>query len=257
MAKKFFVKQEEISEDGFRYRGLAGSRLENLTDAVFGFSITLLVISSQVPTTYIELQASMYSFIGFIFCTMLLLGLWNNHSNFFLHYGLKDTTTKLLNALYIFMLLFYIYPLKYLFSYIGTGIYATIKRNMGDNSEALQVALTDLAAANLNTIQWKDLIIRFGLGLLLIYLILMLMHVNAIKKAKQLNLSLKEEYITKTFIREYFMLILICVLSILVVVVFGGGQAPLAGFVYLLTPIVLPLYHRYRRRKGEKIELDY
>lgn len=255
MAKKFFVEPDEVSKDGFRYRGLTSSRLENLTDAVFGFSITLLVISSQVPTTYIELQASMYSFIGFIFCTMLLLGLWNNHSNFFLHYGLKDKTTKVLNALFIFMLLFYIYPLKYLFSYIGTAIYATIKRNMGDESEALQLAWNNLAAADLNVTQWKDLIIRFGLGLFFIYLILMFMHINANKKADELNLSAKERYITKTFIHEYFLLMLICVLSIAIVLLFGGVASGYAGMAYMLTPILIPLYHRYRKRKSVKQEL--
>ncbi len=255
MAKKFFVERKKISSDGFRYRGLSSSRLENLTDAVFGFSITLLVISSQVPTTYIELQASMYSFIGFIFCTMLLLGLWNNHSNFFLYYGLHDKTTKALNALFIFMLLFYIYPLKYLFSYIGTAIYATLKRNLGDNSEALKVAWRDLAAADLNVLQWKDLIIRFGLGLLLIYLILVLMHLNANKKADELELSDKERYITKTFIHEYLLLMSVCVLSILIVLFFGGRAAGYAGGAYTLIPILLPLYHRYRIRKMKKLEL--
>ncbi|WP_394974272.1 TMEM175 family protein [uncultured Croceitalea sp.] len=255
MAKKFFVERDQISSDGFRYRGLNSSRLENLTDAVFGFSITLLVISSQVPTTYIELQASMYSFIGFIFCTMLLLGLWNNHSNFFLYYGLQDKTTKVLNALFIFMLLFYIYPLKYLFSYIGTAIYATIKRSLGDSSEALKVAWDNLNAAGLTVLQWKDLTIRFGLGLLLIYLILVLMHINANKKANELKLSTKERYITKTFIHEYLLLMLVCVLSISIVLIFGGRAAGYAGMAYIFIPIILPLYRRYRIRKMLKLEL--
>ena len=70
---KFNLKNNKKSPDGFRYRGLQGSRLETLTDAIFGFSVTLLIISSEVPKTYVELQASMYSFIGFIFCTLLMM----------------------------------------------------------------------------------------------------------------------------------------------------------------------------------------
>ena len=256
MKKKLLGLTNEISKDGFRYRGIQTTRLENLTDAVFGFAITLLVISAQVPNSYVELQASMYSFIGFIFCTMLLLGLWNNHSNFFLHYGLSDTTTKVLNALFLFVLLFYIYPLKYLFSYIGTVIYASIKRNMGDTSEALQLAWTNLRAANLDAMQWKDLMIRFGLGLFCIYLIIILLHFNALKKANELNLNKKEIFITKTFIREYFLLMLITLLSILVVVVFGGTAAGYSGMVYLLTPILIPLYKKNRRRKMLKLNLE-
>jgi len=257
MKKKLLYGTKEYSKNGFRYRGLQTSRLENLTDAVFGFSITLLVISAQVPTTYIELQASMYSFIGFIFCTMLLLGLWDNHSNFFVHYGLGDTTTKALNALFIFMLLFYIYPLKYLFSYVGTAIYATIMRKMGDKSEALKLAWENLAAADLDASQWKDLTVRFGIGLFLIYMILMLMHVNAYKKSIQLELTKKEKYITKTFIHLYLLLMIICLLSIAIVLIFGGEAAGFAGMAYLLTPIVIPLYNRYRKVKGSKLGFDF
>ncbi|MFK7813168.1 MAG: TMEM175 family protein [Maribacter sp.] len=254
--KKLLGLTKEVSKEGFRYRGIQTTRLENLTDAVFGFSITLLVISSQVPTTYIELQASMYSFIGFIFCTMLLLGLWNNHSNFFMYYGLNDTKTKVLNALFLFVLLFYIYPLKYLFSYIGTAIYAIIKRSLGDTSQALQTALQNLNAAELNVEQWKDLMIRFGLGLVFIYLIIILMHINALKQAEALQLNLKEKYITKTFIHEYFLLMLIAVVSILVVVIFGGTTAGYSGMVYLLTPIIIPLYKKYRIRKMVNLDQE-
>lgn len=252
--KKLLGSTKEISKEGFRYRGMQATRLENLTDAVFGFSITLLVISSQVPTTYIELQASMYSFIGFIFCTMLLLGLWNNHSNFFLYYGLSDGKTKVLNALFLFVLLFYIYPLKYLFSYIGTAIYATLKRSLGDSSEALRTAVKNLNAAELNVEQWEDLMIRFGLGLVFIYGIIILMHLNALKQSEELQLNLREKYITNTFIHNYIQLMLISVASIMVVVIFGGTAAGYSGMVYLLTPIIIPLYKKYRVRK--MVDLD-
>lgn len=256
MKKKLLYGTKEYSKEGFKYRGLQTSRLENLTDAVFGFAITLLVISAQVPATYVELQASMYSFIGFIFCTMLLLGLWNNHSSFFMHYGLSDTTTKALNALFIFMLLFYIYPLKYLFSYVGTAIYATVMRKMGDSSEALKLAWGNLAAAELDASQWKDLTIRFGLGLFFIYMILLLMHINAHKKSVLLDLNLNEKYITKTFIHSYILLMLICLLSIMVVLIFGGRAAGYAGMVYMLTPIILPLYSKYRKARASKLGID-
>ncbi len=256
MAKKFFVAKREVSKEGFRYRGLQTTRLENLTDAVFGFSITLLVISSQVPATYVELQASMYSFIGFIFCTILLLGLWNNHNNFFLHYGLQDTPTKVLNALFLFVLLFYVYPLKYLFSHLGTEIYVGIKHQMGDRSEALQHALANLLEARLTEPEWKDLMIRFGFGLFFIYLIIMLMHINAFKRAPELDLNPNEKFITQTFVREYFILMLVTVLSMMVVVIFGGEAAKYSGMVYLLTPILIPIYKKYRRRKRAKLGLD-
>lgn len=249
MAKKFFAKRTEVSNEGFRYRGLTSTRLENLTDAIFGFAITLLVIASQVPKTYVELQASMYSFIGFIFCIMLLLGLWNNHNSFFLHYGLQDKITKTLNFLFLFVLLFYVYPLKYLFSYLGTSIYARIMLSLGDNSEALRLVIGDLEGASMDSAQWKDLMIRFGLGLFFMYLFLFLMHLNALKRKVVLELSSREVFITKTFIQAFAILVGITIVSMLIVILFGGKSAAISGFAYLLVPVLLLTHRRYRNKK--------
>lgn len=82
MFNKYFWKDKHFSQTGFRHRGVERSRIENLTDAVFAFAITLLVIASEVPKCYAELQASMYNFVGFIACSLLLLGLWSSHANF-------------------------------------------------------------------------------------------------------------------------------------------------------------------------------
>src|SRR6184192_3904993 len=66
----------------FRWRGGEVSRLEGFSDAVFGFALTLLVV-------------------------------WEKHYRFFRRYGLQDGTTVLLNSLLLFVVLFYVYPLKF------------------------------------------------------------------------------------------------------------------------------------------------
>ncbi len=40
------------AERDFRWRGAAISRVEGLSDAVFAFAVTLLVVSLQVPQTF-------------------------------------------------------------------------------------------------------------------------------------------------------------------------------------------------------------
>lgn len=253
MPKNIFNKKSKLkSRDGFRYRGLERSRLENLTDTIFGFSITLLVIASEVPKTYLELQSSMYSFIGFIFCIMLLLGIWNNHSSFFQHYGLEDNFIKVLNSLFLFVLLFYVYPLKYLFSYIGTAIYIRFKLSFGDSSEALKLTLKNLSQSNLDSSQWADIMIRFGLGLFFIYLVLMLFHVHASRKKKELKLNKTEIFITKTFIQKYAILIVVTIVSMAIVLIFGGQNSHIAGLTYLSIPVVLPIHELLRKRKLSK-----
>ncbi|MCH2214063.1 MAG: DUF1211 domain-containing protein [Flavobacteriales bacterium] len=253
MLSKKFKRSQKVSKTGFRYRGLTSSRLENLIDAVFGFSITLLVIASEVPRDYVELQASMYSFSGFIFCILLLLSIWNNQNNFFLHYGLQDETIKILTFLFLFLLLFYIYPLKYLFSYLGTAIYAQIMIGFGDKSEALVMAVDKLNESALSEAEWRDIMIRFGLGLFLIYALLALMHLHALRKKKELELNSLEEFETGTAIRSYIILMIIAFSSILVVAIFGGVGAVYAGSIYGAIPLFLILLKKKRIQKFRKL----
>ncbi|MBL4710808.1 MAG: DUF1211 domain-containing protein [Flavobacteriales bacterium] len=242
-------KNRHISPTGFRYRGVESSRLEHLTDAVFAFAITLLVIASEVPRSYVELQASMYNFIGFIACSLLLLGLWSNHSNFFMNYGMQDRATKILNFIFLFVLLFYIYPLKYLFSHLSNLIWVNYIGKDGLSSESFTIAYNKAIEGQLTTAQWQDLMLRFGAGLLLIYLVLVSMHINAIRRKKELSLNNQEIYETKFHIINYVFLCVICILSMSIVVITGGNGSGISGSVFLLIPILLPILRKIHHKK--------
>lgn len=56
-----------------RWRGGQVTRIEALTDAVFGFAITLLVVSLEVPQTFDDLMAMMRGFVAFAFSFTLLI----------------------------------------------------------------------------------------------------------------------------------------------------------------------------------------
>src|SRR6266699_3005025 len=99
----------------FRWRSHEISRTEGLSDAVFGFAITLLVVSLEVPRTFSELMSAMRGFGAFAICFTLLFIVWFNQYKFFRRYGLEDGTTLLLNAILLFVVLFYVYPLKFVF----------------------------------------------------------------------------------------------------------------------------------------------
>ena len=60
---------DHIAKDGFRLRGTLMSRLDAFSDVVFGFALTLLVVSLEVPHTFPELYASLRSFIPFALCS--------------------------------------------------------------------------------------------------------------------------------------------------------------------------------------------
>lgn len=91
------------------------SRLEAFSDAVFAFALTLLVVALEVPKSYAELMQLMSGFLSFACCFALLVWIWYEHNLFFRRYGLQDPYTVVLNAGLLFVVLFYVYPLKFMF----------------------------------------------------------------------------------------------------------------------------------------------
>lgn len=117
--------------DGFRWRGREVSRLEGFSDAVFGFALTLLVVSLEVPRTFDQLVDDLKGFVAFAICFTLFLQIWHQHHVYFRRYALQDATTVALNAALLFVVLGYVYPLKFLFTLLtwqvtglGPGAYA-------------------------------------------------------------------------------------------------------------------------------------
>ena len=102
----------------FRWRSHDISRIEALSDAVFAFAVTLLVVSLEVPKTFDELMHVMRGFGAFAICFTLLFVVWFNQYKFFRRYGLQDNVTLILNAMLLFVVLFYVYPLKFVFSFL-------------------------------------------------------------------------------------------------------------------------------------------
>lgn len=92
--------------------------MEGFCDAVFAFAVTLLVVSLEVPATF-ELLDTMRGFFALVICFALLLTLWYEHYKFFRRYGLRDTLTMYLNAVLLFLVLFFVYPLKFRFTLLA------------------------------------------------------------------------------------------------------------------------------------------
>ena len=94
------------------------SRIEAFSDAVFAFAVTLLVVSLEVPKTFNELMAAMSGFLAFAICFTLLFQVWWRHHTFFRRYGLEDAFTIAMTGCLLFVVLFYVYPLKFVFTIV-------------------------------------------------------------------------------------------------------------------------------------------
>lgn len=127
---KPLIAQHQIpGEKHFYWRGGEITRLEAFTDAVFAFAVTLLVVSLEVPKTFGELLMAMKGFVAFAICFAILVQVWYDHYIFSRRYGLQTRYTVFLNSVLLFVVLFYIYPLKFLFTLLvgqlSGGVLAT------------------------------------------------------------------------------------------------------------------------------------
>ena len=97
----------------FRNRAHEVSRLEAFSDVIFGFAISLLVVSLEAPKSYGELMEMMHGMLPFALCFFIFIDMWFEHHHFFRRYALSDTATIALNTILLFVILFYVYPMRY------------------------------------------------------------------------------------------------------------------------------------------------
>jgi hypothetical protein len=117
----------------FQLRGTEMNRIEAVSDVVFGFALALLVVSLEVPRTYADLINAMRGFPAFAFTFAALMYVWGRHYYFFRYYGLDDLTTIVLNTLLLFLVLFYVYPLKFLVSVFLVNIWINPLTGVGNH----------------------------------------------------------------------------------------------------------------------------
>jgi len=98
------------------------SRVEGFSDAVFGFAVTLLVVSLEVPKTFDELMLMMRGFPAFAVSFAVLFTIWWRHYTFFRRYDFEDTFVIAMSGVLLFVVLFYVYPLKFLWSMVLASV---------------------------------------------------------------------------------------------------------------------------------------
>lgn len=230
----------------FRWRSHEVSRIEGLSDAVFGFAVTLLVVSLEVPKTFAELMEAMHGFGAFAICFALLLLVWFNQYKFFRRYGLQDNQTVVLNAALLFVVLFYVYPLKFLFSFlvsIFTGQGARVR--LPNGTLATMVDSADQVAS---------LMIIFGIGYIAVFGLFVLLYWHAYRKREQLSLNDLEVFDTRTDIRESALNVGIGTVSVVLAALGRGRLAGLSGMTYMLTPLVMTTHGILSGRRRRRIE---
>ncbi len=219
--KEAKAKKEE--KDVIAWRGHEVTRIEAFSDAVFGFAITLLVVSLEVPKNFDELMLAMTGFLPFAVCFLLFFQVWSAQNLFFRRFGLHDERTLALNAMLLFAVLFFVYPLKFLFT-------AFIVRHAISEPH-----------------QWVELMYIYGGGFAAIYFLFALMYLHAYQKRDMLKLSYSEAFEAKTYMYRNIGVGSVGLLSVAISSL-GPEFVPYGGMSFALIGVVIGFTHRKRRK---------
>jgi hypothetical protein len=196
----------------FHMRGEKMSRIDAFSDVVFGFALTLIVVSLEVPHTYHELLTSLRGIVPFSICFALLMQIWYVHYKFFRRYGIEDTRIVFLNSALLFVILMFVYPLKFLW------VLVTLHGS--------QEGMTDHDARMLLSI--------YGLGFIAVWSIFGLMYVDAWRRRAELHLNEVESVDTRESLATCFTQAGVGLLAVLCALVFPDRWVGESGFTYLL-----------------------
>jgi len=213
-------------EPHFRWRGGELTRLEGFTDAVFAFAVTLLVVSLEVPRTFEELLIAMKGFFAFAICFAILTQVWYFHYKFSRRYGLQTVYTIVLNAALIFVVLFYVYPLKFLFTLAVGGL------SGGRTMPAEQ--LTQMVRS---THQLSQLWLIYSAGVIAVYGLFALLYHYAYRKRSALELNEYEALSTRNAIIHFAGLAGVGVAVAIAALVLPSKYVGYAGFVFCLNAV--------------------
>ena len=222
------MSQADASTTGkFQQRGREVSRIEAFFDAAFAFAVTLMVVSLQVPETYHELIDTLRGVPAFAACFLILFNVWLAHYTFCRRYGLTDMTTIVLNCALVFLLLVYIFPLKFL-------CLMAIQVTVGVGPQTA-VPLHERCPPD----KLDDLFIIYGLGFALVWLLLAGLFAHAYRRSAELNLNAVERCDTLASITRFLGLAGVGGCSCGIALALAGSQHVVwAGWCYGLIGVV-------------------
>ena len=181
------------------------SRIEAFSDGVFAFAATLLFVSIGSEQSTSVLKIDWKDFIGFGVSFFVLVALWSVHYNFFRRTNHMDNWIIALNAVLLFVVLYYIFPLK---SLLDTWF----------NGQGLSIE------------NFSSLFQLYSLGFLMIFGCISLMYFRAYKKTK----SVEQSIVLLFYTRHFAIYVFVSFLSIVVAKLKIGLIFALPGIIYVL-----------------------
>jgi uncharacterized membrane protein len=215
----------------FRERGREITRLEGFSDCSFGFAITLLVLSLQVPSSFEQLLHLMAGLPVFAITFSMIAYIWYTQYRFYRRFGVEDRWTVVLNMTLLFVVLIYVYPLKFMFATL-------IQQQPETPFEA------------------RGLYLLYGLGFCAVFLLIGMLYLNWLRQARQLQLTPFERSMTRGWIEEQWLIASVGLVSVLLALVVPRPLLWLPGVWYFAIAAVQTasgFRHRRRRFAAERL----
>ncbi len=210
------------------------SRLEGFSDGVFAISATLLVVTLEVPRDLPRLLDGLRGFVAFALSFTMLVHIWAVHNGFFRRYGLADAWTVVLNAALLFVVLFYVYPLKFLAMALVQVLGGVAP------GEARLFASADDAATLLSV---------YGAGFVAVFLMVALLYRHALRRRAELGLDAAEAHAARFWMEHYLLYVGVGLLSLALALTGVGLGIGMPGWIYaLLGPLCW--WHGVRRQEA-------
>ncbi|MDQ3170199.1 MAG: TMEM175 family protein [Acidobacteriota bacterium] len=209
------------------------TRIEGFSDAVFGFSLTLLAFSLEVPSSIEELRLlAVAQLVPTLAAFSLMCWIWAEHNSFFRQFGLQDATTIVLNSALLFLVVFYTYPLKFMAVYLWmliasgfgwTGIMSAIV-NSGSLDAGTRAGRGDDFA----------LMLIYNLGFIALFAIFALLYRHALRQRAALALDDVELFDARAGQRVHLISVGVGAAAIAVMLALPHYLAGMSGMVYML-----------------------
>jgi hypothetical protein len=214
------------------------SRLEAFSDTVFAFALTLLVVALEVPHDYDKLMDLMKGFPAFACCFALLTWMWSEHNTFFRRFGLQDNYTLVLNAVLLFLVLLYVYPLKFMFDSLFAGLLPA-SRERPPGMELYQLA-------NASAI--------YAVGFMAVFVVFALLYRHAYKCRADLELTELQAFDARSSIGHHLVSAGVGLISFLIAAAGPLQLSPVAPMAFMLMAPLHWIWGSHTRRRRHALQ---
>jgi hypothetical protein len=181
------------------------------------------VVALEVPSTVLELEQVLLGFVPFTLSFGALIFIWSVHRAFFRRFPLGDRMTVALNSCLLFVVLFYVYPLKFLARGLATMLFG---RGIGGGGGVASFA------------ELGKLFAWYGAGFAAIFLFVALLYLHGARQAEGLGLQPRERQQARFWARHYAILSAVGLLSLAMAIAGIGVRVGMPGWIYgLLGPL--------------------